>query len=298
MEILSENKVNTDYVNKQLRKIGSLPSTYNIFPEIIKLVNDSSKSIFHFESVIKKDPALTAKVLRIINSPYYGLSRNISQLRQALTLLGVENLYRIVLSASYYNNYRKIFKNTLFDFNLYWQHFEMTAAVSQILAEHFIPEKSAEAHLIGLLHDSGKLIIDQYFHKEWDLIILEYKKKKRKILDIERDLLGLDHATLAAELFKIWNFPDEIVEPIRYHHNPLEAQEYEKLAALIFIADKIASALISNRKVRETTQESTYFEKEWNAILEKYPQLSIVDINNEDQMMDFEEIVKKRIYHR
>jgi HD-like signal output (HDOD) protein len=298
MELLKQSSVDLEYVHDQLYKIGSLPSAYNIFPEIVKLVSDPSKSILHFEAVIKKDPALSSKVLRIINSPYYGLGQKVSKLGQALTLLGVENLYRIVLNLNYYNNYKKIFKNTLFDFNLYWQHFEITAAISQLLAEKFIPEKSAEAHLIGLLHDSGKLILDHFFPREWNQIVLEYKKNNRSILEIEEELIGYNHAILAGELFKIWNFPQEIIIPVKYHHNPLEAPEFEKLTATVFVADQLATILNSNGRVRETTQESKTVDEDWQQIMQLYPKLNNFDINDENEIMDFEEIVRKRIYHR
>ncbi len=283
-------------VEERLNKIYHLPFGADIFPEIFKLLNDPNKSMLHFEKIVKKDPALSSQVLKVINSPYYGLHKQVTNLRQALALLGLNELHRILLNVSYYNRFQKIFTSISYDLDLYWNHFETTAAAAQVLAEEYLPENSAEAYLIGLLHDSGKLLLDQFLPEEWHEVVKIFSDKKERILELERRVFGYTHSDIAAMLFERWNFPDIIYEPVKFHHYPLAAPNFSELTALVYVADRAAILMSEHQLSREVTQESGEPDENWKTITTMYPHLNILD--DEKRLEEFQEKLKTRIYQQ
>lgn len=288
--------MNNSEIREKLRKITRLPSSANIFPEIFQLMNDPKANMAQFEAVIRKDPALSAQVLRMINSPYYGLPREITRLKQALALLGMEEIYRIVSSVSYYSTFKKVFNNLSFSLNLLWTHFEWTSTIAQILAERYFPRFTGEAYILGLLHDTGKLVLDQFFPEEWAQVLETYQKIGGRMEELEKEAFGYDHAEIAAMLFEEWRLPSVITDPIKYHHRPFECESQPELCQLLFAADQIASALIYDDKIRMATQEGKKPEADWEKIITRYPNLNI--LADEEKSAELQDEVYSRLRKR
>ncbi|GAB4335928.1 MAG: HDOD domain-containing protein [Calditrichia bacterium] len=268
--------MSTSEIKKKLKEIPGLPAAPTIIFKIYRLIQDPRSSLSDFERILQNDPALTAQILKIANSPYYGLPRRITNLRLALSLLGIEEIGRVVIGLILQKQLQKSFNTLSFDFNTYWQHSRQTGKLCELLAAELIPEQKMELFVCGLLHDLGKLILDRYFPDEWTEIMARYALTQDNMEAIEREIVGFDHTQIAAEFLDSWNLPDNIIEPIRCHHNPFTAEKHPKSALVLFAADRTAARLSSRNEVFESTQEIMEPDETWQQVISLFPQLNLL----------------------
>jgi HD-like signal output (HDOD) protein len=286
-------KMDKNTVFEKLKTISALSTGENVYPEIIRLIYDPTKSIGNFEKIVKRDPALMVNILKVVNSPAYGIRQTVSNIRQAMVLIGTDELYRILMKTAFYINYQKIFDRVKSDFPVFWKHFEVTAVASQILAEEFSPDLISEAYLVGLIHDSGKLVIAQFFPHEWKKLIEEYKAHLSNASEIEKKILGSDHGDIAGSLFKLWNFGDNVTTAIKYHHRPLEAPSFVELAVLLHVADFYATKYFSNPHLSVIVQETETEDTMWQMVTQKYPYFNFLENQELNNTLDTK--IKSRI---
>ena len=263
-------------VKQKLLSVKKLPAQPYIVRELIRLYRNPNVSMSQYEKIISQDPGLAAEVLRVVNSAYYGLNHRVSNLRIALTMLGLVEIYRIVANTSFYRVFHTMFDKISYDLNIFWKHCQATGNIAYYLASTVIPEKAAEAHLIGLLHDVGKLVMEQFFHEEWQELLSRLEQYKTENISLEEEIFGLNHSEIGATLLIRWNFPKEIVIPVRYHHDPLAATEYQQLVLISYFAERIATALMSASEqhiIRE------YFVEDgmWFKLSKEYPELNLLN---------------------
>lgn len=263
-------------IKQKLKEIPGLPAAPEIIFKIYALIRDPRSNLSDFERILQNDPALTAHILKIANSPYYGLPRRITNLRLALSLLGIEEIGRVVIGIKLQRRLQKSFNNLSFDFNIYWQHSRQAGKLCELLAAELIPERKMELFVCGLLHDVGKLILDQFFPEEWMEVRARYAMQQENMEAIEREILGFDHAQLAAEFLDCWNLPDNLTEPIRCHHNPFAAEKYPKSALVLFAADRTAAWLSTKKEVYLSTQEPMEPDETWQQVVSLFPQLNLL----------------------
>jgi len=229
-------------LQEKILTIQKLPSCPRIIPEIIRLVREPCAGMAEYEKVISRDPALTAQVLRIVNSSYYNVSKKVSDLRLALTLLGTQEIYRIVLNASFYQILHSVFDRLAYDFNIFWKHSQVAANAASYLAEKFENRFMGEAYAAALLHDVGKLIMEQYFPQEWEKVVVDFETSGKSFCESEKKYFGLTHAEIGVLLLETWQIPPEIVTAVQYHHHPIHAPKYEEIVGLVYFADKMATS--------------------------------------------------------
>ena len=268
--------LNSVDAKKKLFSIKRLPASPRIVQEVIDLWKDPNTSMKQYEQTIGKDPGLTAEVLKVVNSPYYGLKNRVSNLRMALSMLGLREAYRIVANRGFYAVFKSVFKNAKFDINLVWQHSQTTANVAFALAEKFLPNQSSDAYVAGLLHDVGKLCMAQFFPDEWEELMAGFVWQKDEGLDMEEKFFGITHAELGAVLLVRWNIPKEIVLPVRYHHDPYSATDMQDLVNIIYYAEKISTHMMTevNR-----SQINEYFVENstWFRMREDFPEMNLLE---------------------
>ena len=172
--------------------------------------------------IILHDPALTARVLRIVNSAYYGLPQQISEISHALNILGEEELHNLVIVTSIVKTMAKV--SSTVDIRSFWRASIFSAVLASNLARHVAHEnESLEDYFIaGLLLNIGRLLL--YHHEPQLLEEVSRRMNAEKLPDYiaERELLGFDHADVGALMANNWNFSAELVENIRCHHRPVE----------------------------------------------------------------------------
>ena len=214
-----------------LRRIEKLPSLSSVVAEFLELSRREYFTAKDFEAVISKDQALVARLLKLANSGLYGKARNIHSIPEAVVLVGLENMKKIVFAVSTEGLTRLRLRNYDYEPSRgYWMHSTAVGLASRALIEA-LPEKplhGEEAFVAGLLHDVGKLIVDDYLDAE--------AGKRRVTLEEDAEAVGLDHAELAQYILEQWRLPESIVAAIRDHHAPLDRLDVDPGSRVIQLA--------------------------------------------------------------
>lgn len=197
-----------------------LPTLPHILLELINTCNKGDYSIREISRIINKDPSLSAKVLRIVNSPYYRKGDKVTGIEQALLHLGRDATKNMAISASVYNIFNKVSdKPPVFDLKLFWWHALMCAVLAKLMAEKISYSCSEEAFLAGLIHDLGKLVLWTNFPDDYAVVLESAKDQTDRLLAGEKQM-GATHTEVGAWLLGRWNLPSLITDGVLYHHEP------------------------------------------------------------------------------
>ncbi|MDH4331641.1 MAG: HDOD domain-containing protein [Desulfobulbaceae bacterium] len=215
---------------KVLREIKSLPTLPGIVAKLGKMAENPDTTTEQMGRVISKDHILASKLLKLVNSAFYGFPQRISSLNSAIILLGFNVIKSLIISASIF----EVMESQ--DVEL-WEHSLGCAVVCNVLARHLGVKDPEEISTAGLIHDIGKVAIKMELPREYEMITELSRQKKISRLEAERELLGLDHAEVGSWLAKSWNLPNKLVEPIACHHDPQLAKEEKQSSAIVHFAD-------------------------------------------------------------
>jgi len=208
-----------------LSSIKKLPSFSPTVLRLAQLLNDPEAGPGEYESVVQVDMALTANLLKMANSAYFGFSRKIGDVREAITLLGVRRLFELGAMAAVDAVVPPTLPGYEIESSAYWCH---SVAVA-VLAERFAKERKLAMPTLtftaGLLHDIGKLVISSFLAGRIADLRVALSSQQVSLIDCERALLGADHSQIGAELGVTWNLPDDVVQVIAHHHEPSAVQD-------------------------------------------------------------------------
>jgi len=211
---------------KMLREIKNLPTLPGIVAKLGRMAEDPDTTTEQMGRVISKDHILASKLLKLVNSAFYGFPQRISSLNSAIILLGFNVIKSLIISASIFEVMEAQ------DVEL-WEHSLGCAVVCNVLARHLGVKDPEEISTAGLIHDIGKVAIKMELPKEYEMITELSLEKKISRLEAEREILGLDHAEVGSWLAKSWNLPNKLVEPIACHHDPQLAREEQMASAIV-----------------------------------------------------------------
>ena len=228
---------------KDLKAIASdvkeLPTLPQVAVTLMDLLDDSNTGAPQINRVMARDPALASKILKLVNSAYYGLSNRVSSLNQAIVILGFKTVKSVALSASVMGLFKGPSENRRFDRARFWKHSIACACVARLVARKQKGIDPEAAFSGGLLHDIGKLVLDQYAPAELEAIVELAEKNKSSFLAAEREILSTDHAEIGRWVVEKWGLPQELVTAIAYHHD-VEAAPEKTHVAVIQFADFLA----------------------------------------------------------
>ena len=231
-----------EQIKERVQTIIQLPALPTVAMEIVEMVDNPKTSASKLGKLISTDQALTAKVLKIANSPFYGFPRKISTIDFAIIVLGYDALKEIVISISLVSSLQKRSEGA-FDAKTFWDHAITTGVLARRLARDLGYRVSGEVFVGGLLHDMGISILHRYFKNEYKRIAEILVDTDLTGLEAEESVLGVTHAEVGAWLAERWNLPGHLVEAIRLHHAPEGAEVNKPLVALIHCADVIANRM-------------------------------------------------------
>lgn len=202
------------------------------------LLVDPDASTRDIAEVVSVDAGLSARVLRAVNSAYFGLRTRVDTISKAVSMIGTSELHSLVLTTSAAQAFKNI-SYKLMDMETFWQHSVRAALAARALAETSLKRHRERVFLSALMHDIGKLVL---YHQVPGVSarILETVAQGRPQEDVESSLLGFSHADVGAVLLERWNLPASITVPVRYHHRFAEAPEYLQEAALINLGTRVA----------------------------------------------------------
>lgn len=225
-----------DKIISDIKQLSPLPQVVFRVQELLANPDSSAKQI---AKEIETDQAIAAKVLRIANSAYYGMGGKISSVQHASVVLGYKTLGEIVTIAGAEGTLEGKLPGYGYDTRDLWEHSLAVAFGSKLIAENTEPELASEAYTAGLIHDIGKIILDSYIVDQKELIDEYIETEEKTFLDAEDHFFGFNHAEIAYEICKKWNFPESINTAIRYHHGPA-GSEGHMLAYILHMADYLA----------------------------------------------------------
>jgi len=223
-------------IDKSLSLV-SPPTTYN---KVSSLLNDPHSSATDISTIISLDPALTARLLKIVNSAFYGFPSHIDTISRAITIIGTRELSHLILATSVIHAFKGIPKS-LVDIDSFWRHSLACASAAKLLASQCGETTTERFFISGLLHNIGSLVLYQTQPELAKQAIQAAKNDNVYIFEAEKRLFGFDHTEVGQALVKAWHLPDSLETVVRYHHNPSKTERFKSEVAIIHIADIIVS---------------------------------------------------------
>jgi putative nucleotidyltransferase with HDIG domain len=209
-------------INKMIATLGELPSSPRIISTIMQLTSDPNTEITTLEKHLSADPSLAAKLLKLSNSAFYGQRKSVSTLKQAILIIGFHTLRSLVVAASIHSLYGKKGKDSIA--NKLWEHSLATAIACRLLALKVRHMRFEEIFMAGLLHDIGKLVMNQKLDENYENVCRKVETEHQRFHDIERQEFGFTHCDVGMMLLNKWNLPQELINAVYKHHdtNPQE----------------------------------------------------------------------------
>jgi len=223
-----------------IQKIDSLSPVSVTGSKVMDIIANPDSSLTEIVDVIKYDQGLTANLLRLCNSAYFGLRTKVVSTRQAVAYLGLNKVASVVMMASFSKNFTSAQKGYDLNEGELWKYSVSSALIAQSLAEKRHLDNIPCLFTSALLKDIGKVILGTHIKDAFQKIILSVQKDKLTFLEAEKEILGIDHAELGAMVAEKWQFSPEMVSVIRNHHNPLKILMGDDLSiSVIYLADTI-----------------------------------------------------------
>lgn len=226
------------------KKLADLPPLPKVVHRIMQTVNDPNTSAEDLNRLISLDQGLSSRILRIVNSAYYGFPKRISTVTNAVVILGFNTVRNLVLGVSAFAMLPPKAGNAIgLDRTQFWEHCVAAAVGSSIIArKRRLRTRAAieEAFLGGLLHDIGQLFMDCYFPVPYAVSMAYAQKQQVTIVEAEKMVLSIEHASVGRKIAEHWNFPPSLCECLGCHHEPAASQEHWEMAATVHAANWMA----------------------------------------------------------
>lgn len=223
--------VDKNSLRRRVKALRNVPTLPGVFEKISRLVKNPDTAAEDIANVISSDQALSAKILRVVNSALHGFPGRISSITHALIILGFDVVQGLVLSTSVFDMMIGKGMHGL------WKHSLGCAMAAGVIARKTKHPSPEEVSVAALLHDIGKVIIRTELPKELSLIDEAVAKKQISMYDAEVEILGLNHATIGRWLCEEWNLPNKLMDPIAYHHRPNMSEFVQGPTAIVHVAD-------------------------------------------------------------
>lgn len=216
-----------------LDRLHQLPAMPLVVQEVMASFRDENTGSAELAHKIAFDQGLSARVLRVANSSFYGLQREVGSIQEAVMVLGFDCVRSLVLSAGFVRAFPAK-ADALFDRHEFWVRSFRVATYTEALANSVGAERQL-AFTSGMFHDIGQLVFDVCIPEQFAEILKRQKATGESLIALERDVLGFDHAVIGGDMAKRWNFPPKLEHAIRYWRSP-EREPYELIGGLVFIA--------------------------------------------------------------
>ena len=216
--------LNSGKLTGLVSQIQSLPSMPDLYLKLLDELNRAEPSIESLGNIISRDPAMSVKLLQLVNSAFFGLPQRISHPSEAAMYVGTDTVRALVLSLQFFALFERV-RIPEFSFDALWAHCFATGLAARRIArmERLDPEETNLAFTAGLLHDAGKLVLATGLPNQYQSALRQQKQQPAPSWAVERELLGSSHAEVGAYLLALWALPDSLVEALAWHHHPRES---------------------------------------------------------------------------
>ncbi len=226
-----------------LKKFTGLKTIPSVATRLISMIEEDRSSLQEFEEVIKVDPTLVLRLLKLVNSAYFSLRTKIKNISEAVAYIGVDNLRNMIVLDALKNLFLRDSNSDLFSRNRLWLHCSVTSICCQMIAERVFVLKGEDAFLCGILHDIGLIVEDQVTPDKFSDFCSTFDPEKHNLTNHEQLIMGTDHPTIGYFLTREWGLNPDICQGIRLHHNSLDTVDPASLTGILQIAEYLISRL-------------------------------------------------------
>jgi len=226
-------------IDRIIEQIDSLKPVSRIGDKIMELTSDPESSLSELVDIIKYDQGMTVNLLRICNSAYFGLAKEIVSINQAVAFLGIDKVASFIMMGDSSDNFRQAQTGYDLTEGELWRYSVSSALMSQDLAEKRHLDNISLIFTSALVKDIGKVILNTYVKDSFEAINEAVRNKGLTFIDAEKEVIGIDHAELGARVAEKWNFSPAMVNVIRNHHHPEKAGSDDLSIPIVYLADCI-----------------------------------------------------------
>ncbi len=227
-------------LQKKLREISQIPPLPASIERVLSAMRDPSISAQHITEMIYHDVAMSSKILRVVNSSYYGYRGKIVSITHAIVILGFNAVRNLILGLSMYPLLERVGHNI--DVRPFWLHCIAVASASKVIAEREGQENREEFFTYGLLHDVGKLVMLALAPDLFLSLVREAKQKEKSFYQVEKERVEFPHTSLGYELFMYWKMPEEVLEVVGFHHDK-DFIKRKEIIRCVYWADQLVRAM-------------------------------------------------------
>ncbi len=232
-----ESALAFDGILRLARQVESLPALSQTVSAIQQAMQNSEVTTTELAKILNRDPALSAKVLGLANSPAYGFSHHVGSIELATTLIGTKEIFNIVLSAAVIDYFKE---SSTFDYSLFWKRSLFCASAAKHIAQNVGFKETSTAFAAGLLHDLGRIVLAEIAPKRYSEI--NQYVGDQVIIAKEMELFGVAHPEVGFILTDAWLLPEGICTPVRFHHTPFQAQHVGDIVRIVALAAQMTDA--------------------------------------------------------
>jgi HD-like signal output (HDOD) protein len=275
--------------------IVDLPTIPVIATKVLTLLDKPDVELDEVADLILTDQVLAARVIKIVNSPLYRASHEITSVKRALIHLGFRHIRELALTCSFIEAFQD--KDGAFDVKTFWEHSFGVGVVAKIIAQRAHYQDPEKAYLAGIIHDIGEVFLSYYLRTQFDQILAAIKGAPYKLYDAEAEQLGTTHCELGLCIGRQWNFPTDYCEIIAAHHRPEEATTDPVLTAIVNLADLFCSVRELDYGGREWVSFNLAEERAWKILKSFAPQMRDLDVERfcfelDDRVPEIQELVR------
>jgi putative nucleotidyltransferase with HDIG domain len=261
-------RLDSEQVEHRLEACPRLPSLACINSVLRELLDAEQCFTSQVADVIRRDPSMTTRLLRLVNSVYYGLSTPVNSIEEAVFYLGVRQIRRLAVVTPIIEDLQKLAGRTRFPWREFWRHCIATAIMTRETLGDVQPGSDEADYVAGLLHDVGKIVMVAAFPEYFEQIQARLATEKTDLLRVEYEVLGMNHCELGALYLKAHKLPDVTIQSVRFHHHPKRAVGDARIVAAVQVADLFVryAAIGNSGNPAEVTAENWMAAEGWDLL--------------------------------
>lgn len=243
-------KLNNDYVKQIINSSNKLPTLPGMFSKINNLVEDDKSDIDDIIELINTDPVIASKILKVVNSAFYGVKT--ASIKTAVLKLGLENLKAVIITSEIFSSGDSYYEDLL------WKHSNLTNKITSFIYQYIYNKKIPDNYsTAGLLHDLGKVVFLKMFEEKYEKVLrMKEEKPELSISSCESNVFNFSHEELGAIIFNYWDLPSAIVEVTLNHHNPMKSSnQFKDIVSIVHLADYFSWIGLNDRFLPEIKDE-------------------------------------------
>lgn len=224
-------------IENRLRSCPCLPSLGSIEVALKELLGSDQRYTSQIAEIIRRDPSLTARLLRLVNAVHYGLSRPVRCIEEAVFYLGMRQIRQLAMVTPIIEDFQILAGHTRLEWRGFWRHCIGTALMTREVIDLVQSQNAETDYVAGLIHDVGKIAMASAFPEHFAEIYIHRTEADMELMELEREVLGVDHAELGAMYLEKQTLPEVFVEIVRHHHQPEQSPNHGLVAAAVQVAD-------------------------------------------------------------